>query len=104
MRVVAQTHNILPSMEPLVTTILHVSSLMSNNVFNTDVTAKGDKRLNTCILLITLKNLTAISYYAPKNTFYWLAVWVPMVTSTVLAAMGFRGFLCARYNVTPPNL
>ena len=35
-RVWARTHNLLPSLEPLVTVILHVSSLISNKVFYTD--------------------------------------------------------------------
>ena len=35
-RVGARTHNLLPSLEPLVTIILHISSLVSNGIFYTD--------------------------------------------------------------------
>ena len=35
-RVGARTDNLLPPMEPLVTTILYVSSLISNNICYTD--------------------------------------------------------------------
>ena len=35
-RMVARTHNLIPPMEPLVMTILHVNSLISNDIFYTD--------------------------------------------------------------------
>ena len=37
-----------------------------------------------------------------KNTGSWLTVWGTTVTGTVLAAIYFCDFLCARYDVTPP--
>ena len=39
-----------------------------------------------------------------KNTGSWLTVWGTIVTGTVLAAMEFSDFLCARYDATPPKL
>ena len=34
----------------------------------------------------------------------WLAIWGTTVSGTVILAMEFRHFLCARYNVNPPPL
>ena len=43
-------------------------------------------------------------FLCDKNTGPHMSVWVTTVTGTVLAAMEFRNFLFARYNVNPPNL
>ena len=39
-----------------------------------------------------------------KNTGSWMNIPVTTVTGIVLAAKEFCDFLCARYDVTPPNL
>ena len=39
-----------------------------------------------------------------KNIYDWMNAWGTTVTGTVLAVTGFCYFLCARYNITPPNL
>ena len=58
-------------------------------------------------LKVLVNDLKAPDFHlilSAKNTGLWLNIWVIAVTGAVLAAMYFRGFFCAHYDFTPPNL